>query len=435
MTRYIITYIMLFFLVVSCNKETTTFYSIKGKVEKECGDIMVFGLDNRYEKLDFVMTDEEGNFVYTLDTDTVVPLAMIMPDGRQITLFAEPCIEAELVYDSAMTAYKIINGGTLQVMHDSISKILEACENVNELTDSIYKAVETYPISEANIELLRRYVINVPDPNYQLIKHIISQLGGIIQDNEYLAITKKNIENRNANTLHKQFPSFTYITVDSCKEITLNTFNKKHLLITLWASWDEESRRQMGFLHNIDTTIKSKNFEILNIALDHDTAEWKRCLETDSIIGHNVCEEKAWNSDLISKFKIKSLPYSILVNPYQRIIRLDVNLEKDCVAIDSIVRKHDKSIEEQEKREKEKEKENKKKKNKKKTNKSTNKNTNKETNKEIKKNTNKETKKETNKDTNKNINKEINKGINKEINKDNKIKIENSFKLDNNINI
>ena len=393
MARRFIIYALLLLLVTCCNKETISYYTINGKIENSTSDILLFGIDNRFEKIDSIKTDDEGNFTYTLNTDTVVPLVMIMPDGREITLFAEPHIDAELAYDSAMYAYKIINGGALQMLHDSVSQILEACDNINECTDSIYRFIENYPISEVNIGLIRKYMLNVPDPDYSQVKHMISRLGGILQDNEYLASTKKVIDSRSGNTLHKQFPSFTYTTADSCKEITLNTFNKKHLLVTLWASWDEESRRQMKFLHEIDTTIKSKNFEILNIALEHDTAAWKRCLESDSITGYNVCEEKAWNSDLADKFKIKSLPYSILVNPYQRIIKVDVDLENDCAVIDSIVIKHDKSIEEREKREKEKEKKNKKKNKKKETKKDTNKKTDKDTNKVADKETGKESNK------------------------------------------
>ena len=356
MTRGFLTYLLLLLLVVSCNKENSRLYTVAGHANNIASDILVFGLDSRQQKVDSLKADKKGDFSYSIKCDTVVPLMMIMPDGKQVTLFAEPGVRAELSYDCISQKCNITNGGAMQILHDSITQIIEDCPNNKKRLETIEKFIAENPISEVNIELLRRYLINVPHPDYQQIKNYMSKLGGILQDNEYLAITKKHVDEKSGNTLHKQFPAFTYQTADSAKQITLNTFNKKHLLVTIWAPWDEESRSKIHLLKDIDQAVKEENFEILNIAFEHDTAQWKKCLANDSIIGHNVCETKAWNSDIAKRFKIKSLPYSILVNAYQRVIKDNVNLEKDGAAIDSIVTKHEKSQKEREIREKEKEK-------------------------------------------------------------------------------
>lgn len=356
MAKNLITYMLLLLLIVSCNEESKTHYTINGHANNMESDILVFGLDSRLQKVDSIKADKQGNFSYSIKCDTVVPVMMIMPDGKQVTLFAEPGIKAKLSYDCIKQECKITNGGTLQMLHDSISQIIETCPNNKKRLETIENFIVNHPVCEVNIELLRRYLINVPNPDYQQIKNFIFKLGGILQDNEYLAKTKKNIDEKSGNTLHKQFPSFTYHTADSCKEITLSTFSKKHLLVTFWASWDEESRNKMQFLQEIDKAVKHENFEILNIAFEHDTTEWKKCIVSDSIIGYNVYDKKAWESDIAKKIRIKALPHSILVNAYQRIIKDNVDLEKDGIAIDSIVNKHEKSQKEREKREKEKEK-------------------------------------------------------------------------------
>lgn len=356
MTRHFFTYLFVLLLIASCNEEKTIHYTINGHANNMASDIMVFGLDSRFQKTDSIKADKEGNFSYTIESDTVVPIIMTMPDGKQITLYAEPGITANLSYDCLSKRHSITSGGPVQTLHDSISQVIEACRNEKERHKAIEEFIERHPISEVNIELLRRYMINVPDPDYAQIKNYISRLGGIIQDNEYLVITKKNIDNKSSTPLHRQFPSFTYFTADSCKKITPDSFNKKHLLVTFWASWDKESRKKMKSLKEIDNAVESKNFDILNIAVEHDTIEWRRIVESDSIIGYNVCDKDAWDSEIVNKFNIKSLPYSVLVNPYQRIINVDMDIENDVAAIDSIVTKHDKSVKEREKRRKGKEK-------------------------------------------------------------------------------
>lgn len=352
MTKRFIIYLFTILLAVSCSKEAIVHYTINGHTDYTESDIMLFGLDRRFPKIETIKTDEQGNFSYTIANDTIVPFIMVMPDGKQITLFAEQGVMAELSYDSTALKYRIANGGPTQVLHDSISNAIEACLTKKKQVETIEEFITKHPVNEASIALLREYMIEVPKPDYQQIKRFISILGGVLQDNEFLAITKNNIDKRNGNNLHKQFPSFTYFTADSCKELTPNSFNKKHVLVTFWASWDENSREQMKLLPEIDKAIKSENFDILNIALDHDSTEWKKCIDNDSIIGYNVFEKEAWSSEIASKFNIKSLPYSILLNPYQRIIKVDIDLKNDISAIDSIVTKHDKSVKEREKREK-----------------------------------------------------------------------------------
>ena len=70
-------------------------------------------------------------------------------------------------------------------------------------------------------------------------------------------------------------------------------------------------------------------------------------------VGDNVYDLRGWNSDLIGEFTIPSIPYSMLLTPYQRVTEYDVNLDKAAEQIEQLVKKH---------KEKEKEKELKKKK-------------------------------------------------------------------------
>ena len=350
MIKRLLTYLLILFVFASCGKEEVTTYTIKGKVSNEACDIVLFGLNNRFEKIDSIRTDTTGRFTYTIDKDTVVPFSLFLPDGEHITLFAEKGVTAELSYDSITKGW-VVKGGPIQAIHDSISSVIESSDNVHERLTIIEAFIKSHTLSEINIELIRRYLVDIPGQNNTRIKATISKLSGVLQDNEYIAVTKKKITTRNFDTLHKLFPSFTYITADSCKKITLDTFKKKHLLITFWASWDKASKNGMQKLRNVKDSIKSENFEILNIALDHDTIAWKNALKEDSIIGYNVCDEMAWSSEVISKFDIDSLPYSLLISPYQRIIKYKIDTEKDIALIDSLTKKHDKSLEERRKRE------------------------------------------------------------------------------------
>lgn len=368
MKKALIYLLPLLMFVASCGKDRAAQYTISGKAAEEQCHLLLFGLDGRYEQCDSIASDNDGDFKITIPIDTITPLALLMPTGELVTLYAEPNIKAKITKDESGSGKWIVKGGATQALHDSISFILDECKKESKILEHLNEFIKENPINIVNIELIRRYLVDIPNPDNTRINDCISRLGGILQDHEYFAATLKQIDRKRSNTLHRQFPSFKYKVSDTL-EVTHSTYLKKYLLVTFWASWDERSRNELPKLRAVKDSIKSESFSILNIALEQDTTEWKKFLTKDSIIGDNVCETKAWSCNLANNFNIKSLPFSILVSPYQRIVKFDLKLDDAGELIDSLARKYDisekKKKEEKEKEEKKKKKKDKNKKNKK----------------------------------------------------------------------
>ena len=351
--KQLFTYILLLLAFISCSEDNGLQYTISGNIGNADEKLYLFGTDSRYEKLDSAKSNRDGFFKFTVKADTVMPLALITPDGRLITLYAEPGIDATLQKDSTMQCGYTVIGGKLQSLHDSISRRLDACGSNSERMAEIDRFIEKYPVSEVNTEIMRRYMVETPSPDNNHIRNRISKLGGILQDNDFFLVTKKRIDKRNSNTLHRIFPHFSYTTHEG-KKIELSTYNGKYTLITFWAAWDTVGRNEIKKLETISNTVKSKNFAVLNISLDHDTLQWKQFVEADSIVGDNACEPRSWNCELVNNFNISSLPYSILLSPYQRIVLFGADLNEMGQYIDSLATKHDKELERKEKEKKKK---------------------------------------------------------------------------------
>ena len=54
MIKHAITFLLTLFFLASCSKEETTSYTINGKVGNEPCWIVVFGLNNSFEKVDSI---------------------------------------------------------------------------------------------------------------------------------------------------------------------------------------------------------------------------------------------------------------------------------------------------------------------------------------------------------------------------------------------
>lgn len=355
MKRFFI-FTFLLALLFSCGKEQpTNTYTIKGVTDYPNGLVCMFGTDNRYEKVDSVRCDDDGSFALSLQVDTLTPMFLITPEGRIVPVYAEPKITATLTRDSTLNSGWSIEGGDTQALHDSISRILDATPTGNRMIEKIDSFIMAHPLSDVCIEIIRRYLTETPEPVNKDIRSRTSKLGGILKDNEYIVSLNKKTESKSSNILHRSFPDFKYSLNDST-EIKLEDYTRKYTLVTLWASWDKNCLERMRELAAIKDSVESESFAILNIALDYDSALWRKFIIEDSIVGDNVLDRMMFHSPLVKQFNVKSLPFTMLVSPFQRVIDYDIDTEGLGERIDSLTKKYDKNQEEKRKKANEKKK-------------------------------------------------------------------------------
>lgn len=329
---------LLLLTLFSCKEEKIVGYTIAGNDAKE-GMVYIWSSDDTRRELSSVMSN--GSFSIFITLNDATPLTLVLPDSKSIPLYAEPGIKATLQPDTLLKSGWYVKGGRTQALHDSISRVLDAAEEKDKQKKIIEEFITKYPISEVNVELFRRYLVDIPDPDNEYIRKTISKLGGALQDHNYFANIKEIVDKKSGNVKHRMFPNFHYLTTDSVK-CSLGIFTDKYVLINFWATWNTKSHEQMKELRNLRKIVRSENFAILNISLDTDSTKWLGAVNGDSIIGHHVLERHGMNSEIMETFNITSLPYSVLVTPYKRIAEYDLPLDSMAgVLIDSLTYKHD----------------------------------------------------------------------------------------------
>ena len=331
-------YALLLLLLFACKEKETNIYTIKGEGVKE-GTVYLFNTEESHKNI--LSTSSNGSFTMSMALNDESLLTLVLPDGKTIPLFAEPGMTATLQPDSILKSGWSVDGGSTQALHDSISRVLDSTAGFDKQKKIIEDFAGKNPMSEVNVELFRRYIINIPKPDNEYIRKATSKLSGAMQDNRYFVITGKHLEKKTGNVIHRMFPTFNYTTADN-RKVNLGTYSDKYLLVNIWATWSDESHDCIKNLHNIKEKVRSENFAILNISLDSDTAKWKSTITGDSIIGDNVLDIRGMNSDVLQTFNITSLPYSVLVTPYKRIAEYEVTLDSLTAArIDSLTHRHD----------------------------------------------------------------------------------------------
>ena len=328
---------LLTLLLSACDK--TPCYTISGNSGASNDTLLIFGTDKRYDKVEKIVCDEQGAFSHSIGITEGTPLYIAMPDGELVYLFAEPEIEAELTADTLRRNGWRVDGGKEQALYDSIALILDKFDSNSERIIHIDNFIKSYPFGEQNIEVLRRFLVDVPNPNYSFIKKRISNLGGTLQDHVFFTELKEKLESKNSNTIHKLLPSFDYTTIDG-KKISYKNYRDKLLIINFWAAWDPVSRIKLKEQSKLYAKCDTSKIKVLNISLDYDTVAWRKSVCEDSIAGDNVCDGKIWNNELAKNFAISRLPHTVSVSPYQRIEKFGIKNSEFTATTDSLVRKH-----------------------------------------------------------------------------------------------
>ena len=331
-------------LLCGCNGKKSVF-TLKGILHSLHNDtLLIFGADDWYEGLDSVPV-RNGHFTYKVKVDTVTPLWVAFPNGYRTIVLAEKNTVTALAGDSAADGSFTLKGGVQNtILQEFYTLALDSTLTHEEMLMKADSFITSHPFDEAAIVLMRKYFVDIPEPSHAKIRRLIGAMSGNLQDNNYLVAlnqamdaTKSTAVNAGRFTLHD--------TIN--KTITPTHFSDSCILLTFWASYDEDSRRQQRAYRPLVDTFANRPFGMLSISLDLNREEWLKAIREDSTTTWIQTNEfKGWNLDLVRQFSVKDLPWNVLTNAQRRVVGTNIYG-------DSLKNKINEVVEQQEKKKKE----------------------------------------------------------------------------------
>ena len=119
--------------------------------------------------------------------------------------------------------------------------------------------------------------------------------------------------------------------------ISLSSLKGKVVLLSFWASWNEESVSQNVQLKNLYQKYKARGFEIFQVSLDSELESWIRAIQFDELPWINVSDLSYPESYTARIYNIRELPTSYLINREGQIVLKNNNINTLNIMIPNLL--------------------------------------------------------------------------------------------------
>lgn len=140
-------------------------------------------------------------------------------------------------------------------------------------------------------------------------------------------LIEKQAESDKINMTGKTAPSFALRSLNG-KVVDLGSLvaGNKYVLLDVWASWCTPCRAGNRKLAPHYAALKKKGIEIVSVSVDEKDELWRKAVASDNIPWPQLVAPEGMKSDIVAKYKVKSLPATFLINKEGKIIQQHVEI-------------------------------------------------------------------------------------------------------------
>lgn len=362
MTRRILLFLFVIAIIFgSCSKPGNHF-TISGTVTHAEGDSIY--LDelhtNTIKPIGQVQIDKNGHFKFEGETSIPTFYLLKLSEQNFITLLVDSAEQVVVEADAAnfYSEYNVsgsVGSEQVRILDAKLKETRSKLDSLESL-NNVYKGNPDYEnmapkwsaqydaIVEDQVKFSTNFVKENPfsmasvlalyqkfdnnDPNYiirdlQVMRTAASALNSIYSHSEQVqslynetsqyvrreqaARMQKIIEEQGQNSPEIVLPD------PNGKDVALSSLRGKPVLIQFWAAVDRNSRIQNPVLVELYRKYSGKGFQIYQVSVDQNRAEWVDAIDKDKLTWINVGDMKG-SSRAAGTYNVQTIPYNYLLD-------------------------------------------------------------------------------------------------------------------------
>ena len=326
--------LLLALFLIACGEQRQTFLlegTFKGFNQ---GELYIYGADGN-RPLDTIAV-VKGRFHYEIPLEDSTLFVLVFPNFTELPVFGTKGAEITLEADASHLREAKISGNH---ENEDFTKFRKKTSDQAppEFALSVAGFIRDNPTSPFAGYLLRRYYVQVPDPNYQRAIELAHAILKSHRDTTGLDMFLKRFEGLRYLKEGGRLPAFSFTDVHG-NPVKSSDLNAKCNVISVWSSQNYESQ-------NIQRQLQSKyrlydgDLKILSICLDADVRGCRRQVTRDSLKWSTICDGKMWDTPLIMLTGLCHVPDNIVTDSQGKIVAHTLNARELTKKIESMLEK------------------------------------------------------------------------------------------------
>lgn len=311
-------------MLASCGASSGRF-RIEGRFRNlNRGEFYVYSPDGGISGRDTI-TVQDGRFAYEVPLSVPATFVLVFPNFSEQPVFGESGAAVKISGDASHLREMEISGTD---DNELMTKFRLAANRLSppEVKAAAVEFVGEHPQSPVSRYLVTHYFVNAVEPDYNKASELLSAMLKADPDNGRLALYLKQVDILKASATGNRLPRFSATDVNG-KAVGGKDLKGKVNVVNTWATWSYDSQNILRWLGRLKKEYGS-DLAVVSICIDARPKDCMNWMRRDSITWPNVCDGRMWNTPLLDRFGLATVPGNVIADADGRIVARNLNTSR-----------------------------------------------------------------------------------------------------------